>query len=632
MSALWHTAKRGGQGPDGRRNTSWEHCALSNCTGRSLREVHDSGPDRCYAHADADARGAALTTMNTQHCVDLRGTVLDEQAVQEIFAAVTSAEKYYFRACTFTGESPFPGHLLRVQLRSDHEGFIQPGVVDFGQATFQGGADFRKTTFPGPVFFDDTRFDGPLFLDRAHFRGEVWFLRTAMYEGHFTETVFDSLAGFHKVYAASSLDFTGSVFSSRADFDHVRAMTIDFSDATFVKRTVMLLGGAAYLRDKDWWREENYPQRECVFIDTQFNLGLELRLQDKIGAVLRRTHFGASSTVSTPSNLVTPAPPLGGLSDEGRPSAVLSLQDTDVEKLSLVSVDLSECLFAGALNLDKLRLSGTIRFACLPRQGFRTWWNWPLVWRWSRRDIIHEELQWRADLAWRRVGHISQEAAKNIQRVFGTTMDHTITDAHLASIYRSLRKAREDAKDEPGAGDFYYGEMEARRHSSPPLSGDRLLLSIYWALSGYGQRASRALAALAVLMGALTILLAGYGLADTAPIQRITDTARTTAPPPPQVITVDLTGQRATVTIPPPATPPAALDVTTVAPTLPPPDQRWTETRFQRAISTLVTSLVPISTDQRLTAFGGYVVLAGRVLGAVLLGLAVLAIRARVKR
>jgi Luciferase-like monooxygenase len=40
----------------------------------------------------------------------------------------------------------------------------------------------------------------------------------------------------------------------------------------------------------------------------------------------------------------------------------------------------------------------------------------------------------------------------------------------IATIYRALRKGREDNKDEPGAADFYYGEMEMRRHD-PPSQG-----------------------------------------------------------------------------------------------------------------------------------------------------------------
>jgi hypothetical protein len=49
----------------------------------------------------------------------------------------------------------------------------------------------------------------------------------------------------------------------------------------------------------------------------------------------------------------------------------------------------------------------------------------------------------------------------------------------IAGLYRALRKGREDVKDEPGAADFYYGEMEMRRHarqarSDPALGSARV--------------------------------------------------------------------------------------------------------------------------------------------------------------
>jgi hypothetical protein len=82
----------------------------------------------------------------------------------------------------------------------------------------------------------------------------------------------------------------------------------------------------------------------------------------------------------------------------------------------------------------------------------------------------------------------------------------------IAGLYRDLRKGLEDTKNEPGAADFYYGEMEMRRLAAREASGgrgdagdlpprsERWLLHAYWALSGYGLRASRALATLAVLL------------------------------------------------------------------------------------------------------------------------------------
>jgi hypothetical protein len=98
------------------------------------------------------------------------------------------------------------------------------------------------------------------------------------------------------------------------------------------------------------------------------------------------------------------------------------------------------------------------------------------------------------------------------------------TALEIAGIYRDLRKGLEDAKDEPGAADFYYGEMEMRRlaargsrhqntdRNTPkgrrPSWTERRLLDAYWAVSGYGLRAWRALAALTILLVGCAALFA----------------------------------------------------------------------------------------------------------------------------
>ena len=89
----------------------------------------------------------------------------------------------------------------------------------------------------------------------------------------------------------------------------------------------------------------------------------------------------------------------------------------------------------------------------------------------------------------------------------------------IAAIYRALRKGREDGKDEPGAADFYYGEMEMRRQrprgqeaerrAAP--AGERLVLWLYWLVSGYGLRASRALASLALTVVVFALLFGWWG-------------------------------------------------------------------------------------------------------------------------
>jgi hypothetical protein len=88
----------------------------------------------------------------------------------------------------------------------------------------------------------------------------------------------------------------------------------------------------------------------------------------------------------------------------------------------------------------------------------------------------------------------------------------------IAALYRQLRKGREDSKDEPGANDFYYGEMEMRRRSGS--RGERSILWAYWLVSGYGLRASRALFAFVVtifVLGAIPLALWGFPAAHPHP-------------------------------------------------------------------------------------------------------------------
>jgi hypothetical protein len=102
-----------------------------------------------------------------------------------------------------------------------------------------------------------------------------------------------------------------------------------------------------------------------------------------------------------------------------------------------------------------------------------------------------------------------------------------LNPGQVAGLYRALRKGREDIKDEPGAADFYYGEMEMRRASPGTDSNpdrlsransrglvERVILTAYWLVSGYGLRAWRAVAGLAVVTSLLAVAfqLAGFAV------------------------------------------------------------------------------------------------------------------------
>jgi hypothetical protein len=96
----------------------------------------------------------------------------------------------------------------------------------------------------------------------------------------------------------------------------------------------------------------------------------------------------------------------------------------------------------------------------------------------------------------------------------------------IAELYWGLRKGREEDKDEVGAGDFYYGEMEMRRHtghketiSVPGIQSrrhglvERSIMAVYWLVSGYGLRGWRALGCLFVAVIAAAIGLQAVGFA-----------------------------------------------------------------------------------------------------------------------
>jgi len=171
-------------------------------------------------------------------------------------------------------------------------------------------------------------------------------------------------------------------------------------------------------------------------------------------------------------------------------------------------------------------------------------------------------------------------------------------------VYRELRKSFEDAKNEPGAADFYYGEMEMRRMASradPPHRFENALLTAYWAVSGYGLRTSRAFLALLLALAVGTVLFATVGFGHTQ--QTVYVPVRTTT---------------------------ANQPVTYKQSTVPDGKPGFRDAAYYSVQS--ATSLLREPSSEPLTTIGRTVEIALRLLGPLLLGLALLALRGRVKR
>jgi hypothetical protein len=223
---------------------------------------------------------------------------------------------------------------------------------------------------------------------------------------------------------------------------------------------------------------------------------------------------------------------------------ILSLQGTDVANLSLSGVNLEACAFTGAQNLQTLRAE--VAGVPTPR-GWHIGWAWPPVWWWTRRNALVEEHAWRATTHkrhgwtperfiksdeptwWRtqRNALVEERAWRaSIEKPHGWTPENFIkaeTPAappdtkQLAAVYRALREGREVSKDEPGAADFYYGEMEMRRMAAQTPWSERFILWWYWLLAGYGLRGLRALAWLVMTIVVLGVAFWQFGFGRMHP-------------------------------------------------------------------------------------------------------------------
>lgn len=204
---------------------------------------------------------------------------------------------------------------------------------------------------------------------------------------------------------------------------------------------------------------------------------------------------------------------------------LLSVRQVDVSNLVLASIDLTACLLWGAHHLDQLRIEGPNPFPFTPRGWHlgRVWGQGLPIWRWTRRQTVAEEHIWQAQrrlpsslagrphpkfMGWnppparllRMVEHSTGQAVRRLE------------PDRLALLYRRLRKGREDSKNEPGAADFYYGEMEMRRRAIETPWVERVILSVYWLVSGYGLRGLRALLTLLVVVAGVAVLFQHIGL------------------------------------------------------------------------------------------------------------------------
>ena len=434
--------------------------------------------------------------------------------------------------------------------------------ADFGRATFKGAAGFGEATIKGDARFDKATFEGDARFGGATFKGDARF-GGATFKGaaRFGGATFKGGAAFVVVTIEGDARFDKATFEGDARFGEA---TIK-GDARFDKATFrgdvpvlgpIVVGGSLNLNEVQFASMVRIEADASVLTCRwgRFPGGVRFNVRH---ALVRLDDLD----LSAPSLLTVASGP-AGITDQPR---LLSLQQANVAGLVLGNVDLTDCRFAGAHNLDKLRLEAGTSFGLSPA-----------VAGWERRQVIAEEAAWRAARVrpgrWKApMWPDSEESGPEV-----------LSPGAIAGLYRALRKGREDTKDEPGAADFYYGEMEMRRHDRNVGDAEwwrgreplREVLTAYWLVSGYGQRAWRSLAALAAVTALFAVAFHFIGF---------------TTPPEPA--------------------------------------SYWTSLLYAfRSTISLTDSQVT------LTAWGSFFQALLRITGPVLLGLTLLALRGRVKR
>ncbi len=622
------------------QSVDWPTCSKDECNGIRL----DAG-GKCLAHADHQHLEAELKRLADEGTIDARGVTISAELLDLILEAAPRDEqrpdqgsfiRARFDGATFGDGARFDGATF-----GDDASFARATFDDaawFGNVTFGRGADFVEATFgdevgirdatfrngasfEGATFGNNIGFAGTTFGDFANFR-DATFGNEARFgndQGEratfgdfatFDRATFGDGASFENASFGGAASFDGATFGDEADF--ARATLGDeaeFGGATFgdlVQFGPLLARGRLYLRHAMFGRDPelaiSVDRLDCQGMRLPQGVVMNVRWAE---VRLDGVDFGRPSVLSGvgPFAQLDESPLQARVARSWRTARprVLSLRGSDVRNLMLSNVDLRACRFAGTHNLDQLRLEATIDLADRP-SGLRAGWAVPPLWRWTRRRTLAEEHHWRRGQP-KHTGWYPQACQGHAAEA---EEEPAPRPAAIALLYRALRKGREDSKDEPGAADFYYGEMEMRRHDRTAPWPERVVLWLYWLVAGYGLRASRALGLLFGVLTVATILLAAVGFAPALPATPLSATV--TGTPPQQHIQFTTT---------------------------PPPEmtaERPLAARLGTAVLVAVEGAVFRTTEQALTYKGRLIQATLRLVGPVLLGLALLSIRGRVKR
>lgn len=498
--------------PTGSGSSNWTRCHVNGCLGEAIRNQ-----PKCIQHVDETNRTHYLKYIaDTKNALSLRGTVVTQEVMQAIFASPVMVENKLIVPVSFSG--------AEICIR-----------LDFNEVTFTRSLDFTGATIREPFSFRNCTFGSHFMAGFAFFNaGPPHFQNT-----NFASTVDISFAHTERV----SFGFTDCVFQQSLTADGLTgALILERCQAQADVRIRGAKTEAIVLRDSSVAGELDVAHTHCMGFHGQY---LRAPHTHQIGPLivehdcsLSRSQWGARVRIEVKANYLdlsgaqflegghlSMAGPSANLQqlNTGRPlsiagnaedketTGILSIQDADAGLMSFANVDMSRCIFYGAHDLGSIVIEPTVKFAKTP--------GWP----YTGRKCIADEFAWRGrnggwfSTRWKLPNTFLSTDPKGIANVERDTLIlPSLKASQVAAVYRDLRRSFEAKSDEPGAADFYYGEMEMRRYSVEAGIAERIIVWLYWLFSGYGLRASRAFFGLAILITIGAVTLTWYGFQRSA--------------------------------------------------------------------------------------------------------------------
>lgn len=340
-----------------------------------------------------------------------------------------------------------------------------PGVEVGGQFSIQGGA-FRnadKSAFAA----EKMSVSGIAFLAQFTFEGVL----------NFSVSQFDTSMVVAEASGKGRFDFSECRFrgTTTLNFELEQRETVSLNGARFEAATTVQISG-----------ESDVPRGELAKLSgsgiqavSSISIGGDWFQADLDGARFMQVSslFSAAESAHAESGAV----------------ALESIKGCSLVNLEMNGLDLSQCEFATAYDIDGVRLTGNNHFLRSPDDD-------------GPRDVLYDEVLLRAHSS----DGESWAAMLNDRKSESAAQEAIGVEA----AYRSIRHALECSGNAPGANEFYFGEMEMRRIGSHTPRSTKLLITLYKFVCGY---ATRPLDAATVMWFLFALSIAAWAAKFVAP-------------------------------------------------------------------------------------------------------------------